>query len=811
LKRIGLATLALAALMGASGCLKHGVFECREPKDCGPGGSCEFRILGGVRTGVCSVADPTCELSERRYQKNAPEELAGRCVEDACPADPVVEIRGGGAHACLVRQQGGVACWGEGSDGQLGDGTTTARSTIAAIAGFGTDGVGQVLHVALGARHTCALVAPAAGQPTGGVWCWGANEAGQLGDDTTAARAFPARVTGLGTDVVQIAAGSAFTCALKQDGASFCWGDNEDGQLGTGGPSSLTPSAVLLPEAAVSLTARDRHACAATTSQQVYCWGSNTQGELGDGSLLDKPTPTLVPALTGATSVAAGVSHTCALASDGIWCWGANQVGELGDGSSDSRAVPGLVSSLGAVLSLAAGAYHTCATKSDGTIWCWGANQAGQLGEGTTSNIDVPVPVNGIQRAAEVTAGDTFSCARRKDGTVACWGDNRQGQLGTAAVIRRLSPTAVADLADVQSVSAAGDHTCARRRGKAGASETWCWGHNQAGELGDGTRVDRPSPTALKVALDAATIAAGPSHSCLVASDGKLWCWGRGTSGQLGTATLIDRLVPTTVPGLTDVTAVAAGGAHTCAVRGGIVACWGADDQGQLGDGGTTNQSHPIDVPGLDGAIVVSLGDAHSCALRGDGTVACWGANDRGQLGDDSQDPSSVLPVTVGNLPGVIGIAAGARHTCAVDQSGNVSCWGAGTDGQIGWPPRLDHGAPGRVALPEPASAVEVAAGDRHTCARLAPDRAPETPGRVFCWGDNAQGQLGDGTLDPHAAPSTAPVLTDALAITAGKAHTCALRQDHTLVCWGSDQAGQLGEGAPLQISVPQPTQISCP
>jgi len=412
-----------------------------------------------------------------------------------------------------------------------------------------------------------------------------------------------------------------------------------------------------------------------------------------------------------------------------------------------------------------------------------------------------------------VAAGDSFSCARRKDGTVACWGDNRQGQLGTGAEIRRLSPNPVAGFTDVQSLSAAGDHTCARKRGGAiGTFETWCWGHNQAGELGDSTRVDRPSPTPLKVTLDASAVAAGPSHSCLLGIDGRVWCWGRGGSGQLGTSTLIDRLVPTAVPGLADATAIAAGGAHTCAIKGGVVACWGADDRGQLGlgDNTGTNQSHPLDVPGINDAFAVSLGEAHTCVLRADETVTCWGNNDAGQLGNDVV-LGSATPMAVANLSGVVGLAAGARHTCAVNQAGIVSCWGAGTDGQLGWTGLLgDHKAPAPVSS-LPAAAVEVTAGDRHTCARLASDRGPETPGRVFCWGNNSKGQLGDNTQAPHPVPSTVPVVTDALAIAAGKAHTCALKQDHTLVCWGSDDAGQLGEGAPLQISVPQHTPISCP
>jgi alpha-tubulin suppressor-like RCC1 family protein len=389
----------------------------------------------------------------------------------------------------------------------------------------------------------------------------------------------------------------------------------------------------------------------------------------------------------------------------------------------------------------------------------------------------VPVPANGIQLAADVAAGDNFSCARRKDGTVACWGDDRLGQLGTAAVIRRLGPTPVAVLTDARAVSAAGDHTCALQRAgvDAGGAATWatyCWGHNQAGELGDGTRLDRPGATPLKIAIDAIEIASGQSHTCLRAADASVWCWGRGGSGQLGTPSLIDFLIPASVGGVSGATAIAAGGAHTCALEGGQAFCWGANEQGQLGDGGDTNQPKPVAVQGLVDASALRLGAAHTCALRLDGTVVCWGANDHGQLGRAPEEiAASATPVAIGNLSGVVSLAAGDNHTCAVDGDGNASCWGAGKSGQLGWTATpMDHG--GATLVAGVTGAVEIAAGAAHTCARLTSDGQPGTPGSVLCWGDNSNGQLGDGTLELRPVPVTPVVgLTDAVAITAGNAH----------------------------------------
>lgn len=831
--RLAAVAAALASAATATGCLERGVFRCHENKQCGSAGYCE------ATTGACSVADPTCKPSERRYQDHAPGDLSGSCVQDACQSDSVVEVRAGGSHACLVRQHGSVVCWGAGEDGQLGDGTRTARATLTANVALGGR---PTLHVAPGDRHTCALLAPLDAIGDTAISCWGANESGQLGDGSLIAHLTPVAGPSL-PGVVQLASGAGFTCALTaasalDDTTVTCWGRNDVGQLGfVSSAGSATLPRAALSEAALSITARDRHACAVGISGNVYCWGANPQGELGDGTTTDRPTPTRVGAelgFTGASAVVAGTAHTCALAGGRVWCWGANQVGQLGDGSDGAHGVPTLLPTLSGVVSLAAGAFHTCATKDDGGVVCWGANERGQLGEGTTSNIAVPVPTNGIQLGAEVAAGDAFSCARRKDGTVGCWGDNRLGQLGTQAVIRRLGPTPVALLMDVRAISAGGDHTCALHpSGVSGANPSQdqpplaatCWGHNQAGELGDGTRIDRPGPVPLKIAIDAQEISTGQSHTCLRGTDGSVWCWGRGVSGQLGTPSTIDFLVPASVrdPPLVGVTGLATGGAHTCAITGdvtsgGSVRCWGAGTDGQLGDGSAMDQPHPpaAPLPSPTDVVALRLGAAHSCALRATGEVACWGSNDRGQLGlGDSTVTSSATPRPVANLYGVVSLDAGDRHTCAVDGNGQALCWGAGTEGQLGWTMApVDHGGPGEVHDASGAvltGLVEVATGARHTCARLAADLRPQTPGPVMCWGDNSDGQLGDGTLETRPMAVATAGLTDAVALTAGRAHTCALKQDRTVVCWGADDSGQLGEGSPLQFSVPQPTQIPCP
>jgi alpha-tubulin suppressor-like RCC1 family protein len=803
-------TLLIAVAAGSTttvGCLGRGVFHCHDDQQCGGEGAfCES-------TGLCSTADMRCQ-SGRRYGNHATDELAGRCVDDACPANPVVQLRAGGSHACVVRQSNGaVDCWGAGNDGQLGNGTALSRSTPTRV---GTPDVvlGKARDVALGTRHSCALLTDET------VWCWGSDDAGQMGDGGGASRFAPTPVDGL-IHVVAIVAGGAFTCALDGGGDVRCWGRNTDGELGTDFEPTSRPT-VPLPTKAVALTARDRHACARLDDGRLFCWGSNEQGELGNGfrSSRQSPGPAMFPAGHTIAAIAAGTAHTCALADGAVWCWGSNQVGELGDGTDTSHLLPTIVPLLSsfAVKDVSAAGHHTCAEDDRGSVWCWGANQAGQLGEGTTSNIAVPVPVTGVDDAVSVATGDSFSCAVRRNGTVWCWGDDRVGQLGAGTAIERLVPFPVPSIRGALSITAGGAHTCARWSDMMNeAAATACWGDNQAGQIGDGTRLDRSTPVPLKFSLIVDDVVAGALHTCLRGTTGPTtppgaWCWGRGGSGQLGTSTLIDVVVPANVSAIGDPQLIAAGKAHTCALlRDQSAWCWGANDDGQLGDRTTAGRSTPIAVMGAGALTQIVLGGAHTCGLRTDRTVICWGRGTEGQLGDQMMTNSS-SPVVVSALTNVVEIAAGARHTCARvdDETKTVHCWGEGESGQLGWGATADRPIPSKVMNLE--GAVEITAGDNHTCARTSVGGVSDTPGSVFCWGDDSSGQLGDQRPNLRAVvPVKTDGLTDAIAITAGGAHSCAIRSDHSIVCWGSDSAGQLGNGTVLQYLMPRPADMRCP
>lgn len=291
-----------------------------------------------------------------------------------------------GAHACVLAMSGEVSCWGYNADGELGDGTTTNRLTPVHVldlpAGEGA--------LSAGLDHTCVLT------EHGGVKCWGNNSDGQLGDGTITSRLTAVDVVGLESGVRAVSAGDNSTCALTDAGGVKCWGSNYEGLLGDGTTTSrLTPVDVVgLTQGVQAVSVGRWHSCALTDAGGVKCWGYNGSGRLGDGTTISRLTPVDVTGLSaGVSAISVGDWHTCALTASGVKCWGWNGYGGLGDGTTTNRSVPvDVVGLTGEVSSLSAGAGHTCAVTS-GIAKCWGYNYYGQIGDGTLVNRPTPVSV----------------------------------------------------------------------------------------------------------------------------------------------------------------------------------------------------------------------------------------------------------------------------------------------------------------------------------------------------------------------------------------------------------------------------------
>ena len=369
----------------------------------------------------------------------------------------------------------------------------------------------------------------------------------------------------------------------------------------------------------------------------------------------------------------------------------------------------------------------------------------------------------------QIAIGGDHGCALTLSGGVKCWGSNANGQVGDGSTTNRLAPVDVPDLSGgVTTIAAGAAHTCVLTR----TGSVKCWGLNDNGQLGDGSSTASVTPVdVVGLGSGITAIAAGDSHTCALTSDGTVKCWGGNGFGQLGDGTAIDRLMPVDVAGaIGGVLAITAGVSHTCIlVTAGGARCWGGNLFGQLGDGTASDRLQPVDVLGLaSGVTAIVAGGFHTCALAGDGNMKCWGRNSFGQLGNDTVSDRTAPVDVVALVSRAMAIAAGRNHTCALDETGGVQCWGNNEAAQLG------NGTTAGRYMPDDvvglsSGVTAIAAGSSQTCALI-------DTGGVKCWGNNKAGQLGDGTGTERLTPVDVSGLTGAIGgIVAGAGHTCSL------------------------------------
>lgn len=791
-----------------------------------------------------------------------PPETVPRCA--AAAADRVVAVEAGWEHACAVLGSGAATCWGANTAGQLGSGLAgppVFAPRAARVAFANGTLLAPITSLAVGAFHTCAV-------RYGAVYCWGQGSNGRLGSGSTASSAFPLPVHLAGT-ATAVTAGGDHSCAVMFDDSLSCWGGNAQGQLGLGHSSAVgddeIPGGVRVDVGGriAAVAAGTFLTCALRHNGTVVCWGWNTFGDLGYGHTSNvgasAPPGSLTVDLGGRTAVqlTAARNSPCALFLDGTSaCWGRNvdsdgrfyaglagigAVGTIGDDE-----VPGSVATpLGGrpIAEVRGGWYHACATSNAGHAVCWGSSLFGRTGRGSVATFgDDEVPGagrldTGGDPVLTIAGGGRFSCALLASGHVQCFGDNSKGQLGadvsdletmapraTVQVAISTSPLAAAcskcDLdADgvlhscwappprpvVLALAAGGQFTCSllRRHGE-GTPSAACWGRNDqgVGQLGNGISLptgDTRPPAESRVDLGPGHpvgIVAGNAHACVLLQDHTVACWGDNTFGQVGQDTVA--LQPTLAPiaeyipesrrvALPLATAVGVGPRHSCLVTtAGAVRCWGDTRSGQVGD---------------QSAALAALSHDHVPYIGG--TAAA--------------PPAHAAPVNVLHGDVAVAVDAGADHSCALLQSGAVACWGLARDGRLGLPlpatcdrdelPRhagdsecLRRNATEAVDLGG-ATATALCSGDAFSCAL-------QSDGAVACWGSDgsAATALGVGPVGgavnleapPGAATNRRVDLGGRLvtALACGREHVCGIVAPHSaVVCWGRGTSGRLGYG----------------
>lgn len=379
------------------------------------------------------------------------------------------------------------------------------------------------------------------------------------------------------------------------------------GTLGTDAPT--TPTAHPAP-----LAIYGKSSCG-ISNKQLYCWGANYDGQLGNGSVSSSTTPARVN-LTKVTAVGLGgytnrdnkfVTNACAVSDGQAYCWGANNYGQLGNGTTTDTQSPTRVTGLSGTVTVIATGFGTSCAIADGKVFCWGDNDKGQIGvESVSDQTSTPVEVTGISGTATAIATSQGTTCVSAD-TVYCWGDNDNGQLGTGATTRATTPQQV-DVSDADSIS-----------------------------VGSYAITDDPD-----------------SYTTVCASaKGKAYCWGDNRYGQIGDGTKESRRTPTPVGGLGTVTQVSTGWGSSCAVSDATVYCWGDNQEQQLGTGASGATSAPTPVTAVPGTVdAVDTAQGTSCARVEKATIYCWGINSAGQVGNgESGDDQNVSSPARLNLP----------------------------------------------------------------------------------------------------------------------------------------------------------------
>ena len=684
--------------------------------------------------------------------------------------NPVTAIAANRDYTCGIGQFAGssgfnnVECWGRNDVGQSGNGSSTEYDYPAG--GFVIAGSSTSVPTALsaGLDHACALV-------TGGIpYCWGNDSDGEIGNGTVTTSPVTVKTAPSGSlsGLTEIAAGGQHSCALSST-SGWCWGSGASYQLDTSTTIATQSTPLVLPPmhlSATSISTGDQTTCFIHSSA-VICVGSDGMGgtvagptlACGDG-YIDVAGETCDD---GNTTSGDGCDSSCHVQT-GYTCTGTpsvctancgNGVLDAGETCDDSNTTAGdgcsatcqvetgyfcsgapssctlSVAPTTTPITIAAGIYNTCKITAAGALFCWGDNSNGQLTDGTFTNRATPIAISGMSSGVTdvSVSGDGYTICAVKSGSLYCWGDNATGQIGDGTSSDRYTPTLVSSLVSVQRVASAGNHTCALVLSTTIVNELdeYCWGDNTYGQLGLGNNTNPHASPMLVHSGGVRDIAANRNHTCDVLS-GSIYCWGRNDWGQLGVGSLTDSNARGTAA-MTGVQ-VSSGWNHVCGITSaGVAKCWGANDDGQIGNldcgsyapcvGGTAHFTTAQTVYGSLTFLSIVAGGSDSCGVVGGSpkTVQCWGYGGHGQMGGGQGSPDCEYRT------GFHGITL------------NEVC---------------NNSRPSVVVNQNSSSAAAIGVGGFHIA-----DTLFNSPTVVHAWGDDNVGQLGDGSSTRVYLPTT--------------------------------------------------------
>jgi alpha-tubulin suppressor-like RCC1 family protein len=678
----------------------------------------------------------------------------------------------------------------------------------------------------------------------GTIWSWGRNSEGQLGDGTTTYRSSPVQI-GSGTDWDKVHACKDFAFAIKSNGTLWSWGENSLSQLGTSNlidrsspvqvglldtwkyiTGNSTYSAGITNEDVIKTTGDNTYTAALgydysntialrvsslknikDTSNgefetfyidetgKIWGWGNNATGIISSSNL-PYQSPVQVTNASDWSKISANHSHVMAIKDNGtLWGWGLNTSGQLGDRTITSKTSPVQVGSGTDWYKVFTGNAVTFGIKNNGTLWAWGLGTSGQLGDNVVVSRSSPVQIGSDMNWSDIFPGQsaTTTFGIKTDGTLWVWGVNSSYQYGNEdSVVSRSSPTQIGSDVDWKSFMTNGTaHHALKTNG-----DLWTWGTYSEGNLG--TEINRTTAGFVKIPKPFQStfisVANYIYQTFMIDNTGTLWGFGDNTSYALGIGNTTAYYEPIRITTTPEWQWVSNGQDFAMAIKtNGTLWGWGLNTSGQLGQNVTTTRSLPTQTGTDTNWLSVDSGTTFSNAIKSNGTLWGWGLNTSGQLGDNTIVTKS-SPVQIGTDTDWAKNYAGLTHAFAIKSNGTLWGWGNNNVGRLGTNSTTNYSSP--IQIQSTRSWSMVALGNSHTM-------GISLDGKLWGWGLNTNGQLGDNTVATKSSPVQIGTATDWAVVGCGTSHTMAIKSNGTLWGWGSNTSYELGSGTNVNRSSP--------
>lgn len=789
-----------------------------------------------------------------------------------------IQVNAGYTHTVAIKKNGTLWAWGQNIYGQLGDSTITYRKTPIQI---GKDSTWS--EASTGYGYTLAI------KKNGTLWAWGNNNAGQLGDNTFINKKTPIQI-GADSNWLAIAPGSGLghSIAIKTDGTLWGWGSNLNGSVGDGTTINRnTPIQIGTDTNWAKIEAGADYTVALKKDGSLWGWGQNG-GKLGDGTIINKLLPTRIGTGNDWNTISSGMNFTAAVKNDGtLWAWGSNVYGQLGDNNTTAAKYIGFNLNANATdTTICAGSSITLIASSNinaKVIWstqdtvsmitvkptqtttytAWYTEGNNTSSKSITVNITQQntniladsllvvdkdsailtaaagfanyqwwhgstTPETVVKKSGKyfVSAYNENSCiatdsiyvtilnnqlyfvdttkfkklatysghvvALHHNGSLWTWGINSNGQLGDNTTITKNHPVQIGNEYNWMDVAAGGYHTLALKRD----GSLWAWGQNSAGQLGDGTIVNKLLPTRIGNASDWKQIITGTQFSLALKKDGSLWGWGWNSNGQLGDGTTVNKSSPTQIGTDKTWTFISAGNTHTAAIKlDGSLWVWGSNSMGELGIGNNTNSNIPVRVGSANNWKSVTASIQYTIALKNDGTIWSWGSNINGQLGDGTTINKN-LPGKIGNASDWVNISTNSlQHPVAIKRDSSIWSWGNNANGQLGDGTLTNKTSPVQIGIEK--DWVSVYVGSTYTIAQ-------KNNGSYWVWGYHADLLIGNDPNPYKLQPLRIGNSNNWLMAAAGNNHSLAINKNGSAFSWGVNNGGQLGDSTTINKIIPQ-------